>query len=228
MRPSDSPAASARLRSALGCALPVGQALFLCASTFPSRYRPPVRLPPTARRRGSPVLRRPDPPSGRSGVSQVTGSSSSAVPQSTTPPVSLRLALPSGFAHFGAAFLRPTRSPGYASTAPSREAAASLATSLLARLWLGGDRTHRTTPQSFSLHPQPPLRPALPGRFHDLPYFSGKHAGICRPNNRPKQGGGTQANQSPMNPAWFTPLLLIGPHHPPADSSAGSRTMSGP
>jgi len=92
MRPSDSPAASARLRSALGRALPVGQALFLCTSMFPSRGRPPVRLPPTARRRGSPVLRRPDPPTGRSGVSQVTGSSSSAVPQSTTPPVSPRLA----------------------------------------------------------------------------------------------------------------------------------------
>jgi hypothetical protein len=40
----------------------------------------------------------------------------------------------SGFAHFGAAFLRPTRSPDYASTVPSRETAASLATSLLARL----------------------------------------------------------------------------------------------
>ncbi len=40
----------------------------------------------------------------------------------------------SGFAHFGAAFLRPTRSPDYASTVPLRETAASLATSLLARL----------------------------------------------------------------------------------------------
>ena len=48
--------------------------------------RPSDRLQPTARRSGSPVLRRPDPPSGRSGVSQVTGPSSSAVPQSITPP----------------------------------------------------------------------------------------------------------------------------------------------
>jgi hypothetical protein len=93
MRPSDSPAASARLRSALGCALPVGQALVLCAVTVSPRGRPPDRLLPTARRRGSPVLRRPDLPTGRSGVSQVTGPSSSAVPRSTTPPVPLRLAL---------------------------------------------------------------------------------------------------------------------------------------
>ena len=54
--------------------------------------RPSGRLPPTARRSGSPVLRRPVPTTGRSGVSQVTGPSSSAVPQSSTPPVPLRLA----------------------------------------------------------------------------------------------------------------------------------------
>ncbi len=67
-------------------------------------------------------------------VSQVTGPSSSAVPQSSTPPVPLRLAFSaSGSAAFRvgeplsirnegfeAAFLRPTRSPDYASTAPSR------------------------------------------------------------------------------------------------------------
>ena len=135
MRPSDSPAASARLRFALGVALPVAQALVLCpVVNFPPRDRPSDRLPPTARRRGSPVLRRPDSPTGQSGVSQVTGPSSSAVPQSTTPPVSLRLAYSaSGNAAFRvgdplsirnegfeAAFLRPTRSPDYASTAPSR------------------------------------------------------------------------------------------------------------
>ena len=85
MRPSDSPAASARIRFALGHALPAGQALFLCTSTFPSRSRPPVRLPPTARRRGSPVLRHPDPPTGRSGASQVTGPSSLSVPRATHP-----------------------------------------------------------------------------------------------------------------------------------------------
>jgi hypothetical protein len=74
-------------------------------------------------------------PTGRSGVSRVTASSSSAVPRSTTPPVPLRLALTppemllSGVSNpcapehrdFGAAFPRPTRSPDYASTAPLRE-----------------------------------------------------------------------------------------------------------
>ena len=133
-RPSDSPAASARLRFALGHALPVAQVLILCTSTSSSRGRPSGRLQPTARRRGSPVLRRPDLPTGQSGVSQVTGPSSSAVPQSSTPPVPLRLAISaSGSAAFRvgeplsirnegfeAAFLRPTRSPDYASTAPSR------------------------------------------------------------------------------------------------------------
>jgi hypothetical protein len=135
MRPSDSPAASACLRSALGNALPAGQASVLCpVVAFPPHGRPSGRLLPTARRRGSPVLRRPDLPTGQSGVSQVTGPSSSAVPQSTTPPVPLRLAFSaSGNAAFRvveplsirnegfeAAFLRPTRSPDYASTAPSR------------------------------------------------------------------------------------------------------------
>ena len=83
---------------------------------------------------GFPDLRYPVFPTGQSGVSQVTGPSSSAVPQSTTPPVPLRLAFSaSGSAAFRvgdplsirnegfeAAFLRPTRSPDYASTAPSR------------------------------------------------------------------------------------------------------------
>ena len=127
MRPSDSPAASPCLRFALGNALPAGQALVLCpVVAFPPRGRPSGRLQPTARRRGSPVLRGPDTPTGRSGVYQVTGSSSSAVPQSTTPPVPLRLAFSaSGSAAFSvgdplsirnegfeAAFLRPTRSGG--------------------------------------------------------------------------------------------------------------------
>jgi hypothetical protein len=80
---------------------PLGKRPFLCSSMVPSRGRPPVRLLPTARRRGSPVLRCPDPPTGRTGVSQVTGSSSSAVPQSTTPPVPRRLAsIASGSAAF--------------------------------------------------------------------------------------------------------------------------------
>jgi hypothetical protein len=134
MRPSDSPAASARLRFALGSALPVAQALVLCPVAFTPRGRPSVRLQPTARRRGSPVLRHPDLPTGQSGVSRVTGPSSSAVPQSSTPPVPLRLAFSASGSvafrvgeplsirneGFEAAFLRPTRSPDYASTAPSR------------------------------------------------------------------------------------------------------------
>ena len=85
MRPSDSPAASARLRFALGSALPVGQAWFLCPLAFTPRGRPSDRLLPTARRRGSPVLRRPDLPTGQSGVSQVTGPSSLSVPLATHP-----------------------------------------------------------------------------------------------------------------------------------------------
>jgi hypothetical protein len=52
---------------------------------FPPRGRPSVRLQPTARRRGSPVLRRPDLPAGQSGVSQVTGPSSLSVPLATHP-----------------------------------------------------------------------------------------------------------------------------------------------
>ncbi len=86
-------AASACLRSALGYALPVVQTLVLCLMASPPRGRPSVRLQPTARRSGSPVLRRPVSTTGRSGVSQVTGPSSSAVPQSSTPPVPLRLAV---------------------------------------------------------------------------------------------------------------------------------------
>ncbi len=58
----------------------------------PPRSRPSVRLLPTTRWSGSPVLHSPDLAAGRSGVSQVTGPSSSAVPQSSTPPVPLRLA----------------------------------------------------------------------------------------------------------------------------------------
>ena len=87
MRPSDSPAASAYLRFALGHALPVGQAFVLCPVAFTPRGRPSVRLQPTARRSGSPVLRHPDLPTRQSGVSQVTGPSSSAAPRSSTPPV---------------------------------------------------------------------------------------------------------------------------------------------
>ena len=68
------------------------QTLVLCLVASAPRGRPSVRLLPTARRSGSPVLRRPDLTTGRSGVSQVTGPSSSAVPQSSTPPVPLRLA----------------------------------------------------------------------------------------------------------------------------------------
>jgi len=180
MRPSDSPAASPRLRSALGRALPVGQALFLCTSTFPSRHRPPVRLPPTARRRGSPVLRRPDPPTGRSGVSQVTGPSSLSVPLATHPAglPSTRLHASGNTAfqaknplstgilcHFGAdtggpltrlATLQPPPhedgcNPGYQ---PAGYA-------------LAGWGSHPQDDSSeFQPTSQPPLRPALPGRFH--------------------------------------------------------------
>ena len=79
-------AASARLRFALGRALPVAQALVLCpATTSPPRGPPPDRSLPTAPRRGSPVLRRPDLPTGQSGVSQVTGPSSLSVPLATHP-----------------------------------------------------------------------------------------------------------------------------------------------
>ena len=102
MRPSDSPDASAPLRSSLGVPYQLGKRRF-CADGITPPGRPSDRLPPTARRSGSPVLRRPDLPTGRTGVSQVTGPSSSTVPQSITPPVSPRLALsprgvlPSGF-----------------------------------------------------------------------------------------------------------------------------------
>ncbi len=80
--------------SGLPSAMPyqVVQTLVLCTTTFRRDAAPSVRLLPTARRSGSPVLRRPDLTTGRSGVSQVTGPSSSAVPQSSTPPVPLRLA----------------------------------------------------------------------------------------------------------------------------------------
>ena len=48
MRPSDSPAASARLRFALGNALPAGQASVLCpVVAFPPRGRPSGRLQPS-------------------------------------------------------------------------------------------------------------------------------------------------------------------------------------
>jgi hypothetical protein len=69
--------------------------------TLPPRGRPPDRLLPTARRRGSPGLRRPVSSNWTPGVSRVTGPSSSAVPQSTTPLVPLRLAIS---ASRGAAF----------------------------------------------------------------------------------------------------------------------------
>jgi hypothetical protein len=149
MRPSDSPAASPCLRFALGNALPAGQASVLRpVVAFPPRGRPSGRLQPTARRRGSPVLRRPDLPTGQSGVSQVTGSSSSAVPQSSTPPVSLRLAY---YASGSAAFRdRNTLSTGICAfrgcipaahplawlrfNHPLTDMAASLATSLSATL----------------------------------------------------------------------------------------------
>jgi hypothetical protein len=72
-------------QKALGHALPVGQALVLCPVAFQPRGRPSVRLQPTARRRGSPGLRRPGLPTGQSGVSQVTGPSSLSVPLATHP-----------------------------------------------------------------------------------------------------------------------------------------------
>jgi hypothetical protein len=177
MRPSDSPAASARLRFILGHAYlsgsgrqrrpPQGSVAIPAVS-----HRASVRLPSLPFRRSprdarsrrvrwrfrpfpagpqsdshSPRFRVPLLP-GRSGASQVTGPSSSVVPRSTTPPVPSRLALsprgvlPSGSLNpwasgsmcFEAAFPRPVRSPDYASTAPLRRTAASLATSLPATL----------------------------------------------------------------------------------------------
>jgi hypothetical protein len=94
------------------------------------------------------VLRRPDLPTGQSGVSQVTGPSSSAVPQPSTPPVSLRLAF---YASGSAAFRdRDTLSTGICAfrgcipaahplawlrfNHPLTDMAASLATSLSATL----------------------------------------------------------------------------------------------
>jgi hypothetical protein len=94
MQPSDSPARMGT-PSGLPSVAPTSGASV--GSVLPEllrpRSRPPDRSLPTARRSGSPVLRRPDPPAGRTGVSQVTGPSSSGVPQSSTPPVPLRLAL---------------------------------------------------------------------------------------------------------------------------------------
>ncbi len=124
-------------------------------------------MPPTARRRGSPVLRRPDPPTGRSGVSQVTGPSSLSVPLATHPAgLPLTRLRASGNAAFQAENPLSTGMDvisGLTQAAHSfawlrfnrllTKAAASLATSLLARLWLGGARTHRTTNQSFGLQP---------------------------------------------------------------------------
>ena len=183
MRPSDSPAASARLRFALGRALPVEQALILCPVAFPATG--PAIGPLAADGASEWVTGSPSPGSsnwtvrglpgyrailfGRAAVDHPAGLPSAR--QCAPGSAAFRVGDPLGIRDegFGAAFLRPTRSPDYASTGPSRETAASLAISLLARLWLRGARTHRTASQSFSLHPQPPLRPALPGRFHQRP-----------------------------------------------------------
>ena len=175
--------------------------------------RPSVRLPPTARRSGSPVLRRPDPPTGRSGVSQVTGPSSSAVPQSSTPPVPLRLAFSaSGSAafrvaeplsirdeHFEAAFLRPTRSPDYASTAPLRaQLQVWLPACWLRFDWVGIAPTRRLIKVSVYII-RPPLRPALPGRFQQL-----------ASRLRGRRGDRRQTGQLAASPA-----VPIQPSHPP-------------
>jgi hypothetical protein len=173
MRPSDSPVASARLRFSLGRAYQSGQASFCAPLPSPGAW--PAAGPLAADGASERISGSPSP-----GIYQLDVQGPPRLPghplrpcRSRTPrrtPSQLALALqgvlPSGnpspwasgsIVLFGAAFLRPTRSPDYASTAPSREWLQAWLPACRLRFELGGDRTHWMTHLSFGLHPRPPL-----------------------------------------------------------------------
>jgi hypothetical protein len=169
MRPSDSPAASARLRFALGRALPVGQALVLCpVAIFLSRHVAGRRSACSRRRVGeghrfSVARIFQQDIRGLPGYRAVLFERATCHPPRRSPfdsPSRLReYCFPgekplehqnlgiSGLTQVAhsLAWLRFNR--------PLARTTASLATSPLATLWLGGDRTHWTTHQSFSPYP---------------------------------------------------------------------------
>jgi len=167
MRPSDSPTASAHLRFALGRALPAAQALILCPVALPATWR---AVGPLAAAGASEwVSGSPLPGSFSRTVRGLPGYRAVLFERATaTHPVGLPSTRPSR--------LRECCFPGENSLEHRKEGisgltqvahslawlrfnrlltktTASLATSLQATLWLGGARTHRTTHQSFGLHP---------------------------------------------------------------------------